>query len=207
MISLKYKTWDDINIKLYKRLYALSKDIEDVIDCEIAIVALLCDCSEDEILNLPIPEYQRLRGECQWIASKPDVKPYAPKSIKLKREYDVYYDVSKITTAQFIDFQNYLKQNDMDKYLTNILAVFIVPKGKMYGDIPVEDVMADIEENISIKMALSMCFFFTTEYLTLLKLTLSYLEKRMKKNKVMNQELQEQFQKIHLLLNGDGLIV
>lgn len=206
-MELKYRTWDDINIKLYKRLYALSNDIEDVIDCEIAIVALLCDCSEDEILNLPIGEYQRLRGECQWIASKPDVKPYAPKSIKLKMEYDVYYDVSKITTAQFIDFQNYLKQNDMDKYLTNILAVFIVPKGKMYGEVPVEDVMADIEDNISIKMALSMCFFFTTEYLTLLKLTLSYLEKRMKKNKVMNQELQEQFQKIHLLLNGDGLIV
>lgn len=207
MISLKYKSWDGVNIRLYKKLYALSNNIEDVIDCEIAIVALLCDCSEDDVLNLPIPEYQKLRGECQWIASKPDVKPYAPKSIKLKREYDVYYDASKLTTAQYIDFQNYLKQNDMDKYLTNILAVFIVPKNKMYGEVPVEDVMADIEENISIKMALSMCFFFMVEYLTLTKLTLYYLTKRINKTEKNNQELQKKLKELDLLINGDGLIV
>lgn len=206
-MNLKYKSWDDINIRLYKKLYALSNNVDDVIDAEIQIVALLCNCNEDDILNLPIGEYQRLRGECQWIASKPDVKPYAPKSIKLNREYDVYYDASKLTTAQYIDFQNYLKQNDIEKYLTHILSCFIVPKGKMYGDVPVEEVMADIEDNISIKMALSMCFFFIVEYLTLTRLTVHYLESRMKKKKLMNQELQEQFQKLRLLLNGDGLIV
>ena len=208
MISLKYKNWDDINIRLYKKLYALSNNVDDVIDAEIQIVALLCDCSEDDILNLPIPEYQRLRSECQWIASKPDVKPYAPKSIKLNGNvYDVYYDASKLTTAQYIDFQNYLKQNDIEKYLTHILSVFIVPKDKMYGEVPVEDVMADIEENISIKMALSMCFFFMTEYLTLIKLILYYLTKRVNKTEKNNQELQKKLEEIRLLINGDGLIV
>lgn len=208
MVKLKYSKWDDINIGLYKKLYELSSNVEDVIDCEIQIVALLCDCSEEDILNLPIPEYQRLRGECQWIASKPEVKPYSPKSIKLNgNEYDVYYDVSKLTAAQYIDYQNYLKQNNIEKYLTHILAVFIVPKGKMYGDIPVEEVMKDIEENISIKMALSMCFFFMVEYLTLMKLTLSYLEKRMNKTEKNNQELQKKLKELDLLINGDGLIV
>ncbi|MBQ3414529.1 MAG: hypothetical protein IJH39_04110 [Clostridia bacterium] len=182
----------------------LSNDVEDVIDTEIGIISILCDCSEDDILNLQIPEYQKLRNQAQWIMKKPDVKPYAPKSIKLNSEYDVYYDVSKLTTAQYIDFQSYLKQNDMDKYLTHILSVFIVPKGKEYGEVPMEEVLDDLESNISIKMALSMCFFFITEYLTLMKLTLNCLESRMKKTK--NQELQKKLKEIHLLINGDGLI-
>lgn len=207
-MKIKYKNWDDINIRLYKKLYALSNNVDDVIDAEIQIVALLCDCNEDDILNLPIPEYQRLRSECQWIASKPDAKAYAPKSIKLNgNEYDVYYDASKLTIAQYIDFQNYLKQNDMEKYFTHILSVFIVPKGKMYGEVPVEDVMKDIEDNISIKMALSMCFFFMTEYLTLIKLILYYLTKRVNKTEKNNQELQKKMEEIRLLINGAGLIV
>lgn len=203
-MELKYNTWDEINIRTYKKLMELSNDVEDVIDTEIGIISILCDCSEDDILNLQIPEYQKLRNQAQWIMKKPDVKPYAPKSIKLNREYDVYYDVSKLTTAQYIDFQSYLKQNDMDKYLTHILSVFIVPKGKEYGEVPMEEVLDDLESNISIKMALSMCFFFITEYLTLMKLTLNCLESRMKKTK--NQELQKKLKEIHLLINGDGLI-
>lgn len=203
-MELKYNTWDEINIRTYKKLMELSNDVEDVIDTEIGIISILCDCSEDDILNLQIPEYQKLRNQAQWIMKKPDVKPYAPKSIKLNSEYDVYYDVSKLTTAQYIDFQSYLKQNDMDKYLTHILSVFIVPKGKEYGEVPMEEVLDDLESNISIKMALSMCFFFITEYLTLMKLTLNCLESRMKKTK--NQELQKKLKEIHLLINGDGLI-
>lgn len=205
MVKLKYKNWDEINIRLYKKLYELSSNVEDVIDAEIEIISILCDCSEEDILNLPIPEYQRLRGECQWIANKPDVKAFAPKTIKLgNKEYDVYYDASKLTTAQYIDFQNYLKAGDIEKYLTHILSVFIVPKGKIYGDVPVEEVMEILEDNISIKMALSMCFFFIVEYLSTINLTVYYLEKRMKKNKVMNQELQTQFNKLRSLINGDG---
>ena len=210
MLELKYKDWDNLNIAKYQQLIKISNEGVDIIDKEISIVALLCDCTEDDILNLPIPEYQQLRKQAQWIANKPDVKPFAPKTVKLNNEYDVYYDVSKLTTAQYIDYQNYLKLNDLDKYLPYILAVFLVPKGKQYGDVPVEDVVKDINENLSVKLALSMCFFFTVQLVTLTKITLHYSESKLKKivkkekNPQMKAEAQKKLEVIHSIINGIG---
>lgn len=212
-MELRYKDWDSLNINKYQQLIQISNSGLDAIDTEISIIALLCDCSEDDILNLPIPEYQQLRQQAQWIAVKPDVKAYAPKTVKLNNEYDVYYDVSKLTTAQYIDYQNYLKLNDLDKYLPYILAVFLVPKGKQYGDVPVEDVVKDISENLSIKVALSMCFFFTVQLVSLVKITLHYSELRLEKmmktenNPEKIAEIQKKLEQIHSLISGVGLTV
>ena len=133
-MELKKKNWQQITINDYIEL----QDIiirEEAVDVEVGIVALLCGVDEDEIGDLTIIEYQRLRREAQFIASFPEVHNKAPKNITIgDTKYEVVTNMRKLTTAQYIDFQTYLKMGDGVSNLPNLLSVFIVPKGSKYGD-------------------------------------------------------------------------
>ena len=213
MVKLKYNKWEEMNVGTFKKLMEISSNKElDEVDTEIMLLAILCDCDEEDILNLPIPVYQELRRESQWIAGKPATKAFCPKHIKLENQYDVMYDMSKISTAQYIDFQSYLKLNDMNKYLSHILAIFLIPKGKKYGDVPAEVIIKDIDDNMNMIMAESMCFFFITEFLTLMQLILTSLEQRLKKQLKESKgtdrvKIMEKLGEIHSQINGIGCIL
>lgn len=207
-MKLKYSSWDNINIKTYKKLRSVIERT-DAIDVEIGIIAILCDCSEEDVENLSISEYSRLREQAQWIGKQPESKAYCPKKIKLNQEYDVCYDISKLSVSQYIDFQNYIKMNENQEYMGHLLSVFLIPKGKTYGDYDIQEVIDDIEENMGLRNALDVCFFFTVEYLTLINLTLHYSESRIRKmvRKNKNPEIQEKLRQIRSMINGVGLTV
>lgn len=181
-MELKKDKWSKITISDYMELQDIVKR-EDAVDVEIGIVALLCGVSEEEILALPIPEYQRLRRESQFVANFPEIRGKAPKSITINDfKYDVITDVSKLTTAQYIDFQTYLKQ-DIEKFLPNLLTVFIIPKGCKYGDdeYNIDDLANDIKEYLPVITAFEMSGFFQTAFLSSIKGTLTSLESKMRK--------------------------
>ena len=81
-MELKKKSWATITINDYMDLQEIVK-MEDAVDVEIGIVALLCGVSEEDILSLPVPEFQRLRRESQFIATFPEIRGKAPKSITI----------------------------------------------------------------------------------------------------------------------------
>ena len=87
-MELKKKNWQQITINDYMEL----QDIiirEEAVDVEVGIVALLCGVDEDEIGDLKIVEYQRLRREAQFIATFPEVHNKAPKNITIgDKKYD-----------------------------------------------------------------------------------------------------------------------
>ena len=181
-MELKKKNWNQITISDYMSFLDISKR-EDAVDVEIGIVALLCDCDEEEILALPIPEYQRLRRHAQFMGKFPEISGKSPKSITIGDfKYDVITDMTKLTTAQYIDFQTYLKM-DIEKFLPNMLSIFIVPKGCKYGDddYNIDDLANDIKEHLPIITAFEMCSFFQIAFLSLIKGTLTSLESKMKK--------------------------
>lgn len=214
-MELKKKNWSQITISDYMELQEIVKR-EDAVDVEVGIVALLCGVDEDEIGKLPIPEYQRLRRDSQFISTFPEVKGKAPKSITINdMKYEVISDVSKLTTAQYIDFQTYLKMNDMEKYLPNILTIFIIPKGCKYGDedYNIDDLAKDIKEYLPAVTAFEMCGFFLTAFLNSIDATVTYLESKMKKKlrKAKTEEEKKKIQEIITALqevfkiNGAGL--
>ena len=96
-MELKKKNWQQITINDYMEL----QDIiirEEAVDVEVGIVALLCGVDEDEIGDLSIIEYQRLRREAQFIASFPEVHNKAPKNITIgDAKYEVVTNMRKLT--------------------------------------------------------------------------------------------------------------
>ena len=90
--------------------------------------------------------------------------------VKLKSTYklgeNVYVlkkDLRNLTVAQWLDFQNFLKDGggDSDNY-SNLLSIFFFPKGETeYGEnYDIEQVRQDINNHLSIAEAMSIASFF-----------------------------------------------
>ena len=148
----KIMTWNDIT---YRQLLALrnAADIEDETEkvCTIAQIVF-----GEDILNLPLKEFNEKCKELSFLETEP-VNNLTVKSVKVNgREY--YFDglLGNITTAQYIDFQNWQKANDDVKSF----SVFIIPKGHKYNDgYDMEQVFNDILD-MPTPVLLSASFFF-----------------------------------------------
>lgn len=189
MIDLKYKNWKEITIEVYDKIRALECEVtteEQALDLNIKLLSILCDVEEDELMNLPLTEFTILVGKTEFLKEMPKYTVEQYYEIGKGRVFEVQMNLRAMTTAQFIDFQTFVK--DKDKNLKNLLACFMLPKGKKYGeDYDIIEVAEYLYKNMSIATARSVMFFFTLQYQALQKVMLNYsireVKKQMKKTK------------------------
>lgn len=131
----------------------------------------------EDVLNLPLKDFNEKCKELQFL-QKEIPNDLHVKDIKVNgREY--YFDglLGKITTAQYIDFQNYQKNNDEQKSF----SVFIIPKGHKYNDgYDMEQVFNDILD-IPVPVLFSASFFFSRQFELFIRIFRRYSIKQMKK--------------------------
>lgn len=193
MIELKYKSWNDISINTFNKLKDIrinSNDSLELLDSNIALLSILCDVDEDTIADLTTSEFSTLLSQTTFLKDMPKVKIQEYYKINGK-EYQVFLSMKNMTVSQYIDFQTFYKEQD--KYFKELLACFIIPKGKKYGeDYDVQEVIDDIGNYLSIVDANSILFFFVLLYQSLTKAMLTYSIQQMKKAKrKMNKEERE----------------
>lgn len=143
-----------------ERVYAIMEAVfgESVLDLDLKDFAL--KCKEIDFLQKEIPNDLHVK----------DIKVNG-------REY--YFDglLGNITTAQYIDFQNYQKNND--EYKT--FSVFIIPKGHKYNDgYDMDQVFNDILD-IPVPVLFSASFFFSRQFELFIRIFRRYSIKQMKK--------------------------
>jgi hypothetical protein len=123
------------------------------------------------------------------------------------KKFKPILDVSKITTAQYIDFQELVKRGD-HKLLLNVL---FIEDGKEYGEVDNSDLLW---ENLTLDAYSDVMYFFQRLLLDLMKDTLNSSKKilkkeyRKEKDPQKKQEMMDQMVKIHLALselNENGL--
>ena len=131
-----------------------------------------------------------------------------PPKMKLKEKYKLgntcyilKRNLKDFTVAQWIDFQNFLKNGaDTDNY-PNLLSVFFIPEGETeYGEnYNIEQVRQDINNHLSIADASSLAAFFLTYQKALLIRSLLYTRKKVLKTSITKEqkkELKNQFRKL-----------
>lgn len=216
MMDLKYKNWQQITIEIYDKIRDLDVDIkseEEALDVNVKLLSILCDVSEDEIINLPLTEFTILVGKTDFLKEMPKYTVEQYYEIGKGRVYEVQMNLREMTTAQFIDFQTLIK--NQEKNTANILACFMLPKGKKYAeDYDVIEVAEYLYKNMSIATARSVMFFFILQYQTLQKVMLNYSIKELKKslkrekNEEMKMKLEEALHQLmqvkHLISTGVG---
>lgn len=193
MIELKYKSWKEISINTFNKLKEIrinSNDSIELLDSNIALLSILCDVDEDTIASLTTSEFSTLLSQTTFLSTLPKVKIQDTYTIN-GNEYEVFLTLKDMSVAQYIDFQTFYK--DQDKYFKELLACFLIPKGKKYGeDYDIQKVIDDIGNHLSIVDANSILFFFVLLFKSLTKVMLTYSIRQMKKaKKKMNKEEQE----------------
>lgn len=193
-MELKYKNWKDITVNVYQRLKAINDNTTEelgILNTNIEMLSVLCDCDEEEILNLGTNKFSRLLLQTEFLKDMPKAK-IQDKYIINGNKYDVFLTLKEMSVAQYIDFQTYSR--DREKNIKEMLSVFLIPHGKKYGEgYDVGEVINEIGEHLSIVDAYSVLFFFILLYQSLTKVILDCSTKDLKKmlKKTKNKEEKE----------------
>ena len=185
--------WTDISINQYNNIKDLYLD-PDLSDEDRLILQINILFGVDA-LKLKTSELHKYINEMKFLGEK------VPK-MKIKNEYklggNVYTlkkELKDVTVAQWIDWQNFLKDGggDSDNY-ANLLSIFFFPKGETeYGEnYDIEQVRSDINNHLSIAEAMSISSFFLLYRKISLRLFLLYT----KKQKLKTPQTKEQKKKV-----------
>lgn len=211
MLELKYKNWNEINLGLFSEIESIANSDMNDVDKTTYFLALLTETDVKTIEGLEITEYGKLVNEINFINSMPKVEIKNEYVINGK-EYELCCNMQNLTVAQYIDFQNLYK--DIDNNKSALMAVFLIPKGKKYGEYDINEVKRDIENHMSICDVSACMLFFSLLYRGLTIATLQYSLRMMKKEmrREKNKEIKEKMKiaiaevemTIHLMKNMVG---
>lgn len=185
------RSYDDMSVGIFIEVKDILKDkTTSELEKKVRLLAILNNKSEEEIMGIPIPKLTSMVSSMEFLSQQPKTKT-PPNEITLNGNvYEIKYDVQNITTAQYIDFQTFIK--DYEKYMVELASIVIIPKGKKYNEgYDIVAVQRDIRDYMSIVDLSSICFFFVQLYKGLMGSLASYSIRQMKKmmrrekNKVM----------------------
>ncbi len=162
-------SYKEMTLQMYEHLSKIAESDTDDIEKQIQMVSVLTGKTTKEVEDLPISEYHSLAKKTVFLMREPEIEQIKSNTVKInERVYVITNDVTKITTAQYIDFQEYMKQG---KNLANVLSTLLVPKGEKYGEADFLEVKKDIER-LPICTALGLNAFFLQRFAKLIANTL-----------------------------------
>lgn len=201
-IKLVHGDWKDVSINLFYEIKKImDADLEET-DRKIKILALLMNETEEEFSGRKIGEVQELAEQLNFMQKDPFIKTNDVKTLFINgAEYELRTKLEDYSVAQYVDFQNYIK--DGQNNLARMLSTVIIPVGKKYNDgYDIEEVIQNIGDNLSIAHANYIMFFFTKKLVSSIKVTrasLVWLKKMMNWNKKMKMKkmwLKKKMQKL-----------
>lgn len=168
--------WNDVTVSQFLELQEIIK-IEDETDRLLAIIELFFG---EDAVNLPIYEFNKKIKELDFLKTEVPKNHIVNTATVNGRKYKVDALVGHISTAQYVDFTNYMKE-DPEKNITKCLSVFFIPEGHKYND--GYDMLQVIDDmgSLPIDIAMSESFFFSRQYKKFIKIFQSYSIKKIKK--------------------------
>ena len=199
--------YNSLTIKKYLDIKEVLEMNTEEIDKQVSLIAILADMDENDVYNLPLPEFQELNKKTAFLNELPQTRNYPKTKYKLGGlELETVLDMRDVTAGQYIDYQTFVK--DSDKYLVELLSVFLVPKGKKYNDgYDILEVQNAIRENLSILEAISLSAFFLILCESLIKATVHSSIKKLKRmmRKEKDKKIKAEYQKAITALEQNGL--
>lgn len=163
MIKIKYKSWEEVPIKLYRDISEICQRDCEPLDKNIALISLLSDTPEDDVWSMDMKDAEYYFSQIQWLWNFKFNKSWHGKKIKINgKTYTVSVDLQDFTVSQYIDFQElWPRLKEDDTVYSQILATFIVPEGKKYNkDYNLQETIQEIDNFLPITQANSVLYFF-----------------------------------------------
>ena len=195
--------YEALDLGRYMKIDRILHTPAEEIDKQVQIVAILADMSEEEVLHLPLADYTAMAVQAAFLGAhcepaEVDGKPFEAGGVKLVPTKDF----TKITTAQYVDFQTFVK--DFPSTLPELLSCFLVPEGKEYNT--GYDV-AEVKEAvrcITLPQAIGLTAFFFKRFNASIVDSLTYLERTGRKDPRKKEMLKKIRMQAEAIFQGIG---
>ena len=188
------KTWSDITLQQYYQIKELLTN-ED----EYTVLNILDVIYDIDSASLPISALSKYNNALDFLKDEIPVVDIKKKYNINGHTYESNCELTKVSTAQFIDYQNYLKEKE-PKY-EKLIAVFFIPENHQYNDgYSIKEVQDDILQ-MSMVDVQSIAFFIKKQLSLLLSLFQFYLTQsiqQMNLTKDQKQKLLDQLGTLQL---------
>lgn len=205
-------SFDKLNLAKFSEIQQIVKEGGDWQEMNLRIVSVLSDISVEELCRMPITQVSALIVQARFLDAPIGEEKIAKRYKIGEFELIPCFDVSKFTTAQYVDFQEFMKAPDDNQI--GILSCILVPRGCKYNtDYDIEAVKKSIAENISVTTSTSLFTFFFVRLRNLIVSSLNSSEEAVRtlqpateeeknKKKIAQERISEA---LHILGFGDGL--
>lgn len=201
--------WSDITIARHKAILALYEKYKDELDDPMFIYELTAAAygkPTEWIDDMTISEANTYANTLEFIKTKPKVR-LAKRSYNLRgHKYNVTYDMTSLSTSQYIDFQQLADQSR--EMPAEFLSVLLIPEGHKYNDgYDLKQVVSDIENYMNVEDCLALtAFFFNLLQISIRRSirALARLEKKASKEGLMTPEQLEALRKVRSLLESES---
>lgn len=172
-------TWNQITLNQFKQIQQ-AMQIEDENEKIIALSEIIYG---DNVTDLPLSDYIANVKELNFLQTDiPNDRTVKQVNVN-GRQYRFDGLLGNITTAQYLDYVNHSKSQDVAR----MLSVFFIPKDHKYNDgYDMQQVINDIGE-MPIDIVMSSAFFFNrqlSEFIRIFRYSLTKKIKKMKVNKM-----------------------
>ncbi len=186
-------SYKELPIGKYRKIMDLCRDESlSHFNMQMAVFSVLSDMSEDVLLDMPITEFQKIALAATFLE----------KDIPEQDGHKVAA-VSKLTAAQYVDFQMFCKE---DGNIAQLLSCFLIPKGCKYGrGYDIAQVHEALEAELSIYEASVLTAFFLKKCQRSINgiLTSSIRDTRTLP-KAVRKEVKAKVMEMKVLLSGAG---
>ena len=153
------------------------------------ILSVLTGEDVEYIEDLPVTVFMKLASQLAFLNDKPKATPHKNEYEVNGRKYILKAEVDKICTAQFLDYGNYIKEENPST--VKLASCFLIPEGHTYGDgYDINQVLSDIR-CMTFQDVNSIAFFLQTQYAAYMLISIDSMERQMKKMKIPKKKRQE----------------
>lgn len=182
-------TWEELTFNEVLQIQQIiSADINDTYKAS-NILAVLAGVGVDVIEDLPIHKFSSLLPNIEFLHNDPPKCNHQDTYDINGHKYCLSANITDITTAQYIDYQSYMKEENPD--LCKITSVFLIPDGHKYNDgYDIEQVWKDVGDMLYIDV-MALAFFLRKQYALYTMITTDFLSEAMKRKKVSKKEIKQ----------------
>ena len=191
--------WTEISLRKYNNIKDVFLNPE--FSEEDRIILLINICFGVDTLKLKPSELNKYIEQLKFLNTTPPKMKIREKYKLGENWYILRRNLKDFTVAQWIDFQNFLKNGADTDNFANLLSVFFLPEGQTeYGEnYNIEEVRQDINNFLSIADANSIAGFFLTYQKALLIRSLISIKRKTLKTSITKEQkkkVKKEFRKL-----------
>lgn len=176
-ITIKNK-WEEVTYDEFDQIVQTASSKVDDNFKLLNIISILSGRPIDEIIKLPLETIRRLSKVINFVnTEQPKIKH--KNSYKINNtKYNLAADLTQITTAQYMDYTNFMKEEQID--YRKVMAVFLIPDKHQYNDgYDFDKVVSDMGQ-LNVLDFGAIAFFLSRQFAVYILITADCLKKNLK---------------------------